>query len=326
MLSWAAFFLNADGTVYGRYGTRSAGDGADHAVSLAGFKKALEGALALHAGYPANKQALAGKTGPAPRWATPEAIPGMKEKHREEDLSRMGCIHCHMIADESLAEVRREGGKPDDRDLWGYPAPDCVGLALDIREAALVSAVAPGSAAERAGIEPGDRIAGMGGQPILSIADVQWVLHGSGDPARVPVEVERGGRRIGLNLPLERGWRRRGSFAWRAFAWDIRFKVLGFSAVPAGAAKRAQHGVEEGSLALEVHELAPAWLPGHNPAASRAGLEKGDLIVAVDGRTEAMDESRFLARVLQEKKAGEALDLKVLREGGPERLITFRLQ
>ena len=65
--SFAVFMLNADGTIYGRYGTRS-----DHShwaddVSVEGLAKALEGALALHQQYPKNKAELAAKKGKGER-------------------------------------------------------------------------------------------------------------------------------------------------------------------------------------------------------------------------------------------------------------------
>src|SRR5688572_26099082 len=46
-MSWAALFLNADMTVYGRYGSRNAGgkDASDGLLSLPAFKKAAERAL-----------------------------------------------------------------------------------------------------------------------------------------------------------------------------------------------------------------------------------------------------------------------------------------
>src|SRR5689334_12689596 len=65
--TWMAFFLNADKTIYGRYGTRassSADVGID--VSIEGFKRALQGALEIHAGFPANKASLLAKRGPPP--------------------------------------------------------------------------------------------------------------------------------------------------------------------------------------------------------------------------------------------------------------------
>ena len=50
--SFAVFLLNADGTVYGRYGTRSHRTEWQGDVSVEGMAKAMEGALALHKNYP----------------------------------------------------------------------------------------------------------------------------------------------------------------------------------------------------------------------------------------------------------------------------------
>src|SRR6478609_1793831 len=64
--SFAAFILNADGTVYGRFGTRSHRTSWSDDVSIEGLARALQGALDLHEQYPKNKADLAGKKGPAP--------------------------------------------------------------------------------------------------------------------------------------------------------------------------------------------------------------------------------------------------------------------
>ena len=63
-LTFAAFFLNADKTLYGRYGTRSSHDEAEKDVSIEGFAKAIDKALALHRAYPGNRVALEGQKAP----------------------------------------------------------------------------------------------------------------------------------------------------------------------------------------------------------------------------------------------------------------------
>src|SRR6056297_909531 len=70
--SFAMFMLNADKTIYGRFGTRSHRTEWIGDVSLEGMARALEGALALHAKYPANKEALASKRGEPLELETPE--------------------------------------------------------------------------------------------------------------------------------------------------------------------------------------------------------------------------------------------------------------
>ena len=52
-LNWAAMFLNADGTVYARYGTQSA-QGADAYNSIESLEKTMYRVLVLHENYPAN--------------------------------------------------------------------------------------------------------------------------------------------------------------------------------------------------------------------------------------------------------------------------------
>ena len=65
-LTWAVVFKNADGAVYGRFGTRAGarGNQLTH-VSLPAFHRAIERALEIHRGYPANRSQLAGKRGPS---------------------------------------------------------------------------------------------------------------------------------------------------------------------------------------------------------------------------------------------------------------------
>src|SRR6478672_12515785 len=79
--SFAVFMLNADGTIYGRFGTRSDQSYWADDVSIEGLGKALEGALALHQHYPANKAELAGKRGPAPDFSAPEKFPKLQGRY-----------------------------------------------------------------------------------------------------------------------------------------------------------------------------------------------------------------------------------------------------
>ena len=60
-LTFAVFFMNADRTIYGRYGTRSSVQEAAKDVSLEGLAESMAAALKLHEGYPDNKNFLEGK-------------------------------------------------------------------------------------------------------------------------------------------------------------------------------------------------------------------------------------------------------------------------
>ncbi len=180
--SFAAFLLNADGTIYGRYGTRSHRTYWSDDVSIEGLANALKGALELHRQYPKNRAALAGKRGPAPEVPSPEKYPMLKDRYKATLDNTSGklvqsCIHCHQIGDAQRALYRERDGVLPERVVFQYPHPKVLGLILDPKERAKVQRVEVGSLAEKAGFKQGDNILSLQGQPLLSIADVQWVLH-----------------------------------------------------------------------------------------------------------------------------------------------------
>ena len=298
--TWTAFFLNSDRTVYGRYGSRGGKD-ASHDVSLAGFKKAMTAVLALHRNYPQTKKSLAGKTGPALPWRTPETMPALRGRHRKDDISQKGCIHCHNVQDAMVFSLRSDQKQVTDREIWPYPMPDIVGLKMDVREQATVQAVASGSPAERAGIKIGDRILALQGQPLLSIADIQWVLHRSPVSGKIQADVDRQGERVKVVLPLADGWRRKSSMSWRTLVWHVS-RLPGF--------QMRTRPTNREALALSVHDV---WPPG--PDAQTAGITNGDVIVEIDGHDSPMNEGDFLAYLSQKKDPGETVSLTILRNG-----------
>lgn len=201
--TWVVFLMNAERGIYGRYDAREAND-------AIGLRKALEGALELHEKWPANRTELEGKTGPALPWKTPEDIPALQEKGKPRPAtSRNGCIHCHNVL-EGGTKSREAAKEPvPERDQAPYPVPQRVGLMLSTKERATVSSIDRSSPAEKAGIREGDRIVRFGGQPILSWADVQWVLYLSQEADAIRVELDRAGTPVEATLTLAAGWRGR---------------------------------------------------------------------------------------------------------------------
>jgi len=90
-----------------------------------------------------------------------------------------------------------------------YPTPQRVGIMLSTRERATVTDVDRHSPAERAGVQVGDRIVRFGGQPIVSWADVQWVLYTASDAEPIRIDLDRAGRPVEATLVLPSGWRTR---------------------------------------------------------------------------------------------------------------------
>jgi len=332
-LTWSVFFLNSDRSIYGRYGSRSVTGtsgfrGNDKFVTLEGFRKAMQGALELHAAYPANKASLAGKTGPAPAAKSPELMPAAAKfpiKRAEENQGK-GCIHCHQVQDWDYIQARQSGTVAD-RLLWTYPMPDVVGLALDPAERAAVTSVTAGSAAEKGGFKTGDRIVTMEGQPILSIADVQWVLHQAPEPGSVKAEVERGGKKVAVSIALAAGWRRTYSYADNlSTGWASRQRTAGMRVDAMTPEEKSKIGLGAGALALKIRDLSPDFARDRNTSPKKVGLLKGDVIVEVDGRKDPLTESEFLAYLLQKKKPGDKAKLGYVRGKGAPQTVEIDVQ
>ncbi len=325
--SWAAFLLNEDMTIYGRYGTRSHQTESKDDVSLEGFSKALAGALELHAQFPKNKAALAAKRGPTSDVKVPEQFPSLKGKYGAkldyEGKVVQSCIHCHQVG-EALRLVARATEKPiSDQVFYPYPNPKILGLILDPKEKAKVKQVAPNTSADRDGFRAGDEIKTLAGQPILSIADVQWVLHHVGESSKLTAEVSRDGQTKTLSLTLAKGWRQQEDISWRATSWDLRRIALGgmrLDTLPDDA--RQELKVPNGELALRAK-----WVGQYNEhaVAKRAGFLKDDIILAIDGDRSPITESRLMAKFVQTKRPGDKITMTVLR--GTQRLeLTFAQQ
>ncbi len=327
-LTWAAFVLNADRTLYGRYGTRShndrkrnvfydrskknvARDASPRDMSIAGFQASLRAALALHARYVAEqdeawqrlRDGLAQKTGEPWPWKTPGDMPGIRRQ----------CTHCHQVPSNRILNARHTDGAPSDRILWSFPMPDLLGITLDPDRAATVRTVQSNSEGAEARIRPGDEILQIGDQPVISPADVQWALQHATDGEALPVRVRRrsddGDRELDLALSLPDGWRRRGSFSWRWRSMrETLSRVLDGEAWHCGdltPERRQELGIGPKGLGVEIL--------GNTRRHGEQILHAGDVILRVDGVDHIGSASEFLAYVLQEKARRSELQLEVLR-------------
>ncbi|MDA7503568.1 PDZ domain-containing protein [bacterium] len=316
--SFAVFFLNADKTIYGRFGTRSHRTEWVQDVSLTGLAAALRKSLELHESYPSNKALFAGKKGGKPLFQTPEKFPSLKDKFTArlnyEGNVVKSCIHCHQIGD-AVRDYYRVKLEPIPEDvLYPYPHPKVVGITLDPETAATIRGVESNSPAANAGLQEEDVILELKGQPILSSADVQWVLHNiSPKGGRVSILVDRNGAEKDLTLQLTDGWREKGDLSWRVSSWGLRRMATG--------GLRMESISEEKREGLNIPANKTALLVSHvgqyneHAAAKRAGVREGDIIISVDGKQDILSESAFLAYGVTEKKMGEKIKIEVLRNG-----------
>lgn len=315
-MSFAGFFLNADRTIYGRFGSMSNHDDAEREITIEGFRQAMLAALELHRGFPANKAALAGKHGPPPRYKTPEAYPTLNKYTPRLDYEGQvarSCIHCHQLRDAERDYLRAAGEPLSDAVLYPYPMPTALGLSLDPREKATVTRVAAGSAAEKAGFHAGDQIRSLAGQPLVSIADVQWVLQTAAEPAELTAEIVRQGQPLTLTLPLAAGWRRGLDISWRPTTWSLRRMAFGgMRLVDASGAERAVVKLDDRALALKVAYVGEF---GDHALAKKAGFQANDILVEVGGRQDRLSESDLIVYLLRNMRPGSKTPTVVLRGG-----------
>jgi len=313
--SFHAFLMNADGTIYGRFGTRSESKDETQDMTMQGFARALEQALTWHKSYPDNKARFAGKTGYAPPVGKPEDYPMLSGKYTSE-LNYDGnvvqsCIHCHQVREAERRFYRDAGKTIPEHVLYPHPLPKVIGLTMNSLEAAEVKAVAEGSIAAEAGLRAGDRIAKLNGSPILSIADMQHVLHQFPASGVLQAELVRGGRPTTAELTLPVGWRTKSDISWRATTWDLRRAAFGGMALePLPDDERSKLGIAADRLALRVKHVGQY---GDHAKAKQAGWVKGDVITEFAGSTAPLTETQMLAHSLANHKPGDKIRAKIRR-------------
>lgn len=318
-LSFTTMIFNADGTVYGRYGSWTHQKN-PREETTEGFRKTLEAALDLHRNYPANKADLAGKQGAVTPYKSPLELPTIQGKYTRnldwEGKVVASCVHCHQIGDALRTSYRTRKETIPSKLIYPFPSAETVGVELAVDGLAHVKGVATSSAAERAGIQAGDEIVRLAGQPLLSIADFSWALHQAPDSGEIPVEVRRGDQRSTLTLALNDGWRNHSDISRRVGTWGMRAMALGgLQLEDLSKEERARRGLELDRLALLAKHVGEY---GEHAAAKKAGFKKGDILVEVAGATTRETEGELIGRLLKNYPAGSSVKATVLR--GEERV------
>jgi serine protease Do len=323
--SFHAIFLNPDRTIYGRFGTRSARE-EDEDMTMQGLRAAMLAVLNMHDNYPANRASLAGKQGHPVEYRVPEELPSLKGKYTDK-LNYEGnvvasCIHCHQVRDSERALFRTARKPMPEHVVFPYPLPDVLGLKMDGDRAATIEAVEPGSIAARAGLKPNDEIVTLAGQSLISTADLQWVLHHAGTSDELPAVVKRGDEQLKVALKLTKGWRSESDISFRPTTWELRRMATGglvFEELKAD--ERERRKLTNDRLALVIKHVGQY---GEHAAGKNAGFQQGDILIAVEGRTQHQTESQLIASLI-DQPPGEKIRMKVLR-GDKELDLTLPMQ
>lgn len=195
--------------------------------------------------------------------------------------------------------------------------PDVLGLHFSPKHRAKISKIESGSSVEKDGFRRADEILTLDGQPIISIADVQWVLHRSPENTTLPATVDRHGEKINLTLTLNPGWRKGSDISWRTTTGELRLVALGGMVLQDLSDVERQHnGISETEMALKVENFRRGERrSGGQTNAQRAGIRRGDIVVAYGDRTDRLTESGVIGYVLQDEPQAKSLPLKLLQNG-----------
>jgi len=100
------------------------------------------------------------------------------------------------------------------------------GVILDPdRKEIVVRALAPGSGAAAAGVQPGDRVAGVGRQVVRSASEVAQVLQSHRIGERMPYLLERGGTLLEVTVELGRRQLGTASYLYACFSGFLFFFI-----------------------------------------------------------------------------------------------------
>ncbi len=308
-LTFAALTATPEGAVLHRYGGRDARD-AEAFLSLPSFAAFLRGSLARFTD--AAQRPAAPPATLAPR--TIEASPTFARRDAEK---RVDCVHCHTVNDFEHHDAVAEGRFRRDQ-IFVFPDPARLGLEVERDDQQQVAQVTAGGAAGRAGLAVGDRLATVAGQPLLTRADLQWVLHQQPTGACVvEVGIVRAGASQRLRINLRAGWKEADAleYAWRPYKWNLT-PGPGFGGKLLDAKRKAELGLAPDAFAQEVGYLV-TWgeKAATGKSASAAGLKKGDVVVGVAGQRDFKSEDHFQAWFRLTRKVGEVVDLDIIRAG-----------
>ena len=296
-LTWSCFFINADLTIYGRYGGRDA-SGPDARNSLEGLAYAMKRALDRHAAVPKFIDPL------------PRSKPFMVRDFKAYASHGTGCVHCHNIKEMERADLKALGTWSRD-DVYAYPLPDNVGIILETDRGDMVRHIGPNSAAEKVGLQSGDRITTLANHPIASFADASFALDTwkSGKP--MPVAWIRGETTHSAMLALARDWRQT-NITWRPSLLDL-LPAVPFAPVELTENERLQLGIAAGQAVFRQGNRV-------HPSLMASGLLAGDVVVSIGGKPIQGTSDDLLGNVRRRHLKGETVSVNVLRSGRPVEL------
>jgi len=215
----------------------------------------------------------------------------------------------------AAASQLREHGKVS-RGLLGVQVGEVTGemaeaLDLDRPTGALVNDVTEDSAADKAGIEPGDVILEFNGTTVETWSDLPPLVGSNPPGTRAKVVISRNGKEKTVNVTLDALEADEEGNLPAADSGDRQSNALGLQVEPIRDDMRRALGDPEGGVVVSKVE---------SDAAYRAGIRRGDVILMINNeKIEDMDSFEKAVKSIPE---GKAVALRIMREG-VTRFIAF---
>jgi hypothetical protein len=289
-LTWAAFFLNSDERVLGRFGGRLPDD-SDKYKSLGALRVAMEAALQHHRQAPPT-----GKVNERPV-RTIEQFPSAAR------LSPSSCFHCHNVYDHRRQSLQSADKWTRD-EVWVYPPPENVGWSLAVERGNQVDKV--DGSAKAAGMQRGDLLQEVNGMPVASFADVQYALHKAPVAGELPIKWLRDDKPMQAVLKLGKDWKH-SDLSWR--------RSLDGLEPSSGLHGRDLSADEKKTLGLPAKALAFRQGNFLTKQARQAGVQVNDVIVGLDGKRPELTARQFDAYVRLNYARGDTVVVEVVRDG-----------
>ena len=189
-------------------------------------------------------------------------------------------------------------------------------MIIDPSEVNLLKEVTDGSIADKAGLEAGDKVFALNGQAILSIADIQWVLHHADKTDTLEAIVERGDEKLKRTIELPEGWRQQDDLSWRVSSWPMRGMMLGGLVVEEATPEQraAARITDPEKMALRVRFVGRY---GKHALAKKTGFQVDDILIGYDGHDDLLRETDLLAYAAKNCMPGEKVEIKFIRGTKP---------
>jgi S1-C subfamily serine protease len=206
------------------------------------------------------------------------------------------------------------GERPEDVTFFSGPTIEVrpyagmmafMGLEIELTEdGLLITSIAPESPLADSGLQDGDLIVAINGEPVAD-AFPSFMMSAMRADEPLVFTVSRDGEEMDIEVTLD--FPMMGAVEAVPFEATVQIGTptqLGvqFRALTAEIAADEELPVEQGALVVQVFENTPA---------AEAGLQEGDIITAVDG--DAVDEERTLSDRLYAYEEGDVVTLTVRR-------------